>query len=187
VRAFIHLLLLLVLSGLAGAAWVAHRPLVVKISAPAKEAKPRDMMDDLRQAAIKRSALVEVSEADLNRHVASVLAAHLAEPLGKWAAFDGLVIDLEPEIAHLTFTWKIHGHLSTVTVDLSVVRQEKNFRVEVVGGSYGHLRVPRGLLRPMAPMLAAAGDALQPEIQALFQMNQVRLAKDKLVLDPRFL
>ncbi|MDZ4289061.1 MAG: hypothetical protein U0984_13925, partial [Prosthecobacter sp.] len=107
--------------------------------------------------------------------------------VGRWVKFQRLAVDLEPELAHVTLVWDVQGHPSTVTVDLRILRNEKSFRVEVLGGSYGHLQVPRGMLRPLAPMLETLSRALEPDIQALFQMNQVRVAKDKLVLDPRFL
>jgi hypothetical protein len=191
VRFVLHLLLLAGLSALAGAAWVAHRPApVVEIKplpATGRESKPRDVRDDLRQAAIKRNAILEVGEQELNRHLADVLAGPVGEPMGKWAKFERVAVDLEPDVAHLTLVWDVRGRRSTATVDVRVERQDKNFHVEVIGGSYGHLRVPRGLLRPLAPALRQLSQALETDIQALFQMNQVRVVKDKLVLDPRFL
>lgn len=185
-----HLLLLLCLSSLAGAAWVGHRAADLtglSGSTSAQEGKPRDILDDLHQAAIKRSALMEISEADLNRHLAETLTATVARPAGKWAAFDRLVVDLEPDIARVTLVWNIKGHRTTAAVDFKVQREEKVFRVEITGGSYGHLTVPRGMLRPLTPALDSLSRILAEEIQALFQMNQVQIAKDKLVLDPRFL
>jgi hypothetical protein len=187
VKFLFHLLLLLALSALTGAAWVAHRPAVLQASAALKEGtKPRDLVDDLKQAAIKGSGIVEISEAELNRHLSKVLTARMKAPLDQWASFDHLHLDLKTDVASATLAWKVAGHLSTVTVDLSVARLDKVFRIEVVGGAYGHLQVPRGLLRPLAPALNGLSMALEEEIQALFQMNQVRVAEDKLVLDPRF-
>lgn len=185
----LHVLLLLLLSALAGAAWVAHRPVAL---APVESAKPgpsgrqREFLDDLKQAAIKRSAVFEISEAELNRHLAKVVAAKMNPPANRWASFERVAVELEPDIAHATLAWKTEGHLSTATVDLNVKRLDSTFHVEVVGGSYGHLEVPRGLMRPLAPALENLAKVLQEEIQALFQMNQIQLAQDKLVLDPRF-
>ncbi|MEN3943925.1 hypothetical protein WJU23_21665 [Prosthecobacter sp. SYSU 5D2] len=182
-----HLLLLTALSALAGAAWVAHRPVpVAPVEAPKPGARQRELVDDLKQAAIKRSALFEVSEAELNRHLARVLTASLPAPVGDWVQFERLAVELEPDLARATLVWKLHEHRSTATVDFRVLRLEKTFRVEVVGGSYGHLEVPHGMLRPLAPALEKLAAVLKDEIQALFQMNQIQLAQDKLVLDPRF-
>lgn len=189
VKFLFHLLLLTTLSALAGAAWVAHRPADlagVNGLQAGDPARPRDVVDELKQVGIKRSAIVEVSEADLNRHLARVLAAKLPAQLEPWAAFERLVLDLEPDVARLTLVWNLRGHRSTATVDLRVVRQAQAFRTEITGGGYGRLRVPRGLLRPLAPALTGLAAALQEEIDALFQMNQMRVLKDKLVLDPRF-
>lgn len=182
-----NLLLLTALSALAGAAWVAHRPVsVAPIEPPVPGARQRELVDDLKQSAIKRSALFEVSEAEINRHLAKVLTATLAEPAVKWVQFERLAVELEPETAHATLVWKVQDRLSTATVDFRVLRLEDTFRVEVVGGRYGHLKVPHGMLRPMAPALENLAVVLQEEIKALFQMNQISIAQDKLVLDPRF-
>ncbi|MCW0220991.1 MAG: hypothetical protein OJI67_21870 [Prosthecobacter sp.] len=183
----LHSLLLIALSALAGAAWVAHRSMPLPQVEPVKVgARQREFVDDLKQAAIKRSAIFEISEAELNRHLAKVLTGTLRSPAGKWITFDRLAIELEPEIAHATLAWDVHGHTTTATVDLQIKRLEKTFRVEVVGGRYGHLEVPRGMLRPLTPAFEKLSSVLQEEIQALFQMNQIQLAQDKLVLDPRF-
>ncbi len=183
----VHLVLLILLSALAGAVWVAHRPAPMAPVEPAKAGgRQRELVDDLKQAAIKRSAIFEVSEAELNRHLSKALTARMDPPADKWVRFERLAVELEPDVAHATFAWNARGHLSTVTVDFSVQRLDQTFRVEVVGGSYGHLKVPHGMLRPLAPVLANVSSALKDEIQALFQMNQIQLAQDKLVLDPRF-
>jgi hypothetical protein len=187
VKFLFHFLLMTTLSALAGAAWVAHRPAAVPAPSPPKAgAKPRDLVDDLKQAAIKGSGVVEIQEAELNRHLARVLTAKVQPPISDWAKFEVLHIDLEPDVAHVTLAWDVKGHRSTATVALKVMRLEKVFRVEVIGGAYGHLTVPRGFLRPLAPALRDLSDALNEEIQALFQMNEVAIAQNKLVLDPHF-
>lgn len=187
VKFLIHLLLLITLSALGGAAWVAHRPVTLPPGVAIKGGgKNRDPVDDLKQAAIKGAGVIVISETEVNRHLEKVLSARRQGPLARWVQFENLHLDLEPEVAHVTLVWNVSGHWSTATVDLSVVRLEKNFRIEIVGGAYGHLKVPRGLLRPLAPALQSLNEALQEEIHALFQMNQVRVAEHKLVLDPRF-
>lgn len=182
-----HLLLLTALSAMAGAAWVAHRSATVaEVEPPKPGARVRELVDDLKQAAIKRSAIFEISEAELNRHLAKVLTAKMQSPVDRWVKFERLAMELEPEIAHATLVWNAKGHRSTATIDFSVKRLDDVFRVEVVGGSYGHLQVPRGMLRPLTPALEKLSLVLKDEIQALFQMNQIQIAQDKLVIDPRF-
>ena len=183
----INLLLLITLSALAGAAWVAHRPVTLPSGEAVKGGgKNRDPVDDLKQAAIKGAGVIVISETEVNRHLEKELRARRQGPLARRVQFENLHLDLEPEVAHATLAWNVSGHRNTATVDLCVVRLEKNFRIEIVGGAYGHLKVPRGLLRPLAPVLQSLSEALQEEIHALFQMNQVRVAEHKLVLDPRF-
>lgn len=186
-RFLFHLLLTATLSALTGAVWVAHRPALIQPLQVVKEgAKPRELVDDLKQAVIKGSGLVEISEGDINRHLARVLAVKENAALERWVKFERLHVNLQPEVAQFILIWNVYGHRSTVTVDLKVSRLEKVFRVEVIGGAYGHLHVPRGLLRPLAPILQNLSETLHEEIQALFQMNELRIAQDKLVLDPRF-
>jgi hypothetical protein len=187
VRFFSHLILMTALSALSGAAWVAHRPASIP---PLTEARPegrqRDLVDDLKQASIKGAGVLEVSQTEINRHLARVLAARIHESLGGRVKMEAVRVELREDLAQVIVVWNVLGHRSTVTLDLAVNRLEKVFRIEVVGGGYGHLAVPRGLLRPLAPVLRGLGDALRPEIQALFQMNQVTIARGKLLLDPRF-
>lgn len=103
-----------------------------------------------------------------------------------WVAFDGVSIDLEPDSARLFLVWKIKGHERTASVDLAIRRDDEEFHVEILRGAYGHLEMPRGMMRPLYPALRSVADALDPEIRALFQMTKITIAKDKLVLDPRF-
>jgi hypothetical protein len=186
IRPLLNILRLFVISALAGAAWVAHRPAIMPTAPSASNAKADDMLDMLRQTAIKRAAIMEISEAEVNRHLAATLAARIANPLGDWAAFDGARLDLEQGSARLFLVWKLKGHVRTVSVDLAISRDEDKFHIELLRGSYGHLDMPRGMMRPLYPVLRAVAEALDPEIRALFQMTKITIAKDKLVLDPRF-
>ncbi len=186
IRPLLQTLRLLGVSALAGAAWVAHRPAELPAALAANQAKADDLLDMLRQTAIKRAAVIEISEAEVNRHLATTLAGKVANVFGDWAAFDGARIDLEPDSARLFLVWQLKGHARTVSVDLAISRDADNFHVELRRGAYGHLDLPRGMMRPIYPVLRAVAEALDPEIRALFQMTQITIAKDKLVLDPRF-
>jgi hypothetical protein len=71
-------------------------------------------------------------------------------------------------------------------VDLSVQRTDKDFTVQVLSGAYGRLEVPRAMLTPLIPALNELARACRPEIQALFKLPNIRLTKDKVVLNPKF-
>ncbi|OYW78255.1 MAG: hypothetical protein B7Z37_00165 [Verrucomicrobia bacterium 12-59-8] len=186
IRPLFQTLRLLGISLLAGATWVAHRPAELpKVAAPST-AKADDLIDILRQTTIKRAAVMEISEAEINRHLATTLAGKIPGLIGGWVAFDGARIDLEPDRARLFLVWKVKGYTRTASVDLAISRDDKDFHVELLQGAYGHLQLPRGMMRPLYPSLQALAEALDPEIRALFQMTQITIAKDKLVLDPRF-
>jgi hypothetical protein len=186
IRHLFQTLRLLGISMLAGAAWVAHRPADIPGIVVSNSAKTEDLVDTLRQAAIKRAAVIEISEADINRHLATTLNGKIGGLLGGWVAFDGARIDLEPNSARLFLIWKIQGHTRTASVDLSITRDADHFQVDLLRGAYGHLQMPRGMMRPIYPSLRALAEALDPEIRALFQMTQITIDKDKLVLDSRF-
>jgi hypothetical protein len=191
------IVLLIALSALTGAVWVVHRsPDVGALQAELKTGPADnvpDLLDLLTQTAMKRTgvgrggAAIEVSETDLNRYLARRLTTSLPDQLASLATFDGVLVDLQPDQARVHLLWTLgKSHLSGASVDLAIKRQGEVFKVEVVRGSYGHLTLPRGMMRPLAPALDRVAAALKPEIDALFQMNQVKLLQDKLVLDPRF-
>ncbi len=181
----VHLALLVAFAALAGAAWVAHRPaLAPPPGEPAK--RPRDVLDELKQAAIKRSAVFEISEPDLNQHLACVLEACPRPPLERWMQFRRLAVSLQSEVLEAILVWNIGGAERTVSLRFQAIRRDSAFEVQLVGGRYGQLEVPRGLLRPLQPLLRQLGSVFAEEIGALFQMNQVRVAQGRLVLDPRF-
>lgn len=178
-----HILQLILLSALAGAAWVAHRP----DTAPSRpDGRVIDMADQLRQAAIKRSARLEWSEEAVDASLNARLAAAMDPKLGEWSRFDGLAVDLSEGKARLVTRWSLLGQPRTVSVDLGIQREGDVFEVRVLGGAYGRLKVFRGLLRPMAPFLRRLSDVFQPELEQLFKMNQITIDEGKLVLDPRF-
>lgn len=186
-RTIFHLLRLVLLSALGGAALVAHRPESLPVATPLSDkGKGYDLLDDLRQAAIKRAGLFEVKEADLNRYLVNVLPGRLGSRLESWMKLVDARVDLEPGKARFIIIWSIFGHSRTASVDLVVQRVGDHFHVEMLGGALGHLRLPRGLMRPLEPAMRVVADALDPEIRALFQMTQITVAKDKLVLDSRF-
>jgi len=186
VKFLLNLLLMTALSALAGAAWVAHRPRALPTVIVKDHGKAVDMTDEIKQAVIKGSAEIEISETEINRHLEKVLTARMAASLEKSVRFEKLHFDLDPGIAHATLVWDIAGQRQTATVDLAITHLDKVFRVDVIGGAYGHLQVPRGFVRPLRPALISLSTVLKEEVQALFQMNQVRIAEGKLLLDPRF-
>ncbi|MCB1275406.1 hypothetical protein [Prosthecobacter sp.] len=186
IRHLLQTLRLLLVSALAGAAWVAHRPADLPVPPQAGAVKNDDMLDMLRQTAIKRAAAMEISEAEINRHLKTVLSGKVANMFGGWVTFEGARVDLEPDSARLFLIWNLKGHVRTASVDLAISRDADHFHVELLRGAYGHLQMPRGMMRPIYPALTSVAEALDPEIKALFQMTKITIAKDKLVLDPRF-
>lgn len=186
IRPLLQILRLLAISALAGAAWVAHRPAALPSVPAAANAKADDMLDTLRQATIKRAAVMVISEEELNRHLASTMTSRVQGPFGSWVLFDGVRVELEQDMARVFLVWKIKGHVRTVSVDLAISRDDENYHVELLRGAYGHLDMPRGMMRPLYPALRSVADSLNPEIRVLFQMTKITIAKDKLVLDPRF-
>ena len=155
------------------------------------EAKDRaasgDVLDQMSQAAIKRSAPFEISEARLNAYLAERCHPVVSPPLDRWVQAAPPALDLRDREALLRLSWRWWAGWSTdLTVRLSLEREGDTFVIRVVDGAYGRLQVPRGLLAPMRSTLESLGIAFQAEIQALFKMNQIRIQQDRLVLDPRF-
>ncbi len=148
IRPLLLTLRLLLVSALAGAAWVAHRPADLPVPSQTGAVKNDDMLDMLRQTAIKRASVMEISEGEVNRHLKTMLTGKVASMFGGWAAFEGARVDLEPDSARLFLVWNLKGHIRTASVDLAISRDEDHFHVELLRGAYGHLRMPRGMMRP---------------------------------------
>lgn len=186
---WLHLALLVPLSAFAGAALLCHRTpdlSGVRTTLDAKETAFHDLASVLEQTAIKQAGQMEVSESELNDYLLRTLRA--AEPGGSssLARLDKVLIDLEERRARLHVFWMVLGHPKVVSIDFSVQRTQKDFVVEIAGGAYGRLEVGRGLLLPLTPTLEKLANACKPEIEALFKLPNIRIAKDKLVLDPKF-
>lgn len=182
-----HLLLLISLSGLTGAAWVGHRMPDLSAVAGADGSEPiADIADALEQAEIKRSAPIEITEADLNRYLAATVAGSQKGRTAASFSFEKMLIDLEPGVARITLCWLARGHRTSTSLDLAVSAVGANHRIEIVKGAYGRLPVARGFLLPVLPAYRELATACDAEVKKLLSMTKIQIAKDKLVLDPRF-
>lgn len=184
-----QLLLLAGLSALTAAAIVSHWPPDLS---GVRGAQPvagvgADIADLLEQAGIKRSAPFEISEADLNRHLAASIVGRQAGRTGRVAQFHRVLVDLEPDRALVTLCWKTGGHETTTTLDLRLAQAEGKHRAEIAGGAVGRLPVARGFLPPILPAYRALADACERELQGLLAMTRIQFGHDKLMLDPRYL
>lgn len=165
---------------------MAHRPVETSGEVGSKESSGPDLNEAIRQAVIKRTVVLEVTEASLNRYLAERLTGEISPTARGWAVFEGLTVDLQEGVARFDLRWKVGGHLQTVSVGVTVTREGDIFRVHIPGGAYGRLEVMRGFLRPMVPAFRRLGDVFETEIEHLFRMNKVEIREGKLVLDPRF-
>ena len=71
-------------------------------------------------------------------------------------------------------------------MDFTVGRRGPDLVMDVTGGHFGQLWVPKMLLSPLRPALNALAAACQPELIALLSLPKFSIAKEKLVLDPSF-
>lgn len=186
---WLHTALLVPLSAFAGAAWLCHRTpdlSGVKTTLQPKETAVQDLASVVEQTAIKQAGAMEISESELNDYLQRRLTASQTGLSAAVATFDRVIIDLEEGQARVNLCWTVLGHATVARVDLTVLRTKGDFTVEILKGAYGRLEVGRGLLLPLSPTLEKVVAACKPEISALFKMPNIRLAKDKLVLDPKF-
>jgi hypothetical protein len=189
-RFVIHFFLLIVLSALFAAALVAFRlpdlTDVNVIAVPNEKVLGDDWASQMEQSTIKQANTLEYSEAQLNAYLAVKLRGRVKTSNTHLDKFDRLLVDLEPGLCTVHFCHNLWGHTFVATVVISIERQAKTFRVEILRGAYGRLAVPRGLLLPLIPALNDLAQGFEPEIKALFKMPKIHLNKNKLSLDPRF-
>lgn len=187
---WLHTALLVPLSALAGAAMLCHRApdlTSVVTSLETKETVLFDLPRMLEQTAAKQSGgMVEISEGELNDYLQRTLRAVPAGASSAAGQLDRVMVDLEDGKARLHLCWIIFGRPTVASIEFTITKTPKDFTIEVVKGAYGRLEVDRGLLLPLTPALQKLGAAFQPEIEALFKLPQIRIEKNKLVLNPKF-
>jgi len=114
--------LLLLFSALTGASWVANRPAErSRLQSKESERKPtQGVLDQLEQAAIKRSAPFDISEARLNEHLAESVTSRPAWGGAKsWWRMEAPEVDLREGGAVLRLRWRLaEVHVCDLTVNL---------------------------------------------------------------------
>lgn len=167
----------------------SHRPANLK-DVPGLEvtnkATPEDLLDRIEQSVWHRNTPLELNELDVNHYLATVLNGRQSDPSSFLAQFDRLALDFQPGICRVLFLWTTRGMRTTASVDFTVMRDRKQFVIVPVAGSYGRLPVFRGALAMLIPACRSLSSALDSEIRAILQMNQIRFEKHKVILDPRF-
>ncbi len=189
-RFLINLFLVTWLGLLAAAAVQSHLPAdwskVKGLEAPQGKEQPPDLLDRMEQTVWKRSAPLELTEAEVNRYLARVVVGKQDGPTSTAAKFERVALDFEPNVCRVIFSWNVKGMGATsAMLEFSVERQGENFVVEPRRGAYGRLPVVRGMMCALMPALETLCHALDDEVHSVFQMNQIRFAQDKVILDPR--
>ncbi len=189
-RFTLYTFLLVSLSALLAATLLVHRaPNLTAIQTSAQGTEKggsEDIVSQIEQAVIKQSDPLEFTEGQLNRYLAHKLHGSQHGRSAWWGSFDRVLVDLEANLCQLHLCWTIAGHPTIARVDLRIERREHDFHIQILGGAYGQLQVPRGALTPLVPALRELANAADPELKALFKIPKIRLTKDKLQLDPRF-
>lgn len=181
--------LLIPLSALAAAALLSHQTpdlSSVQTVVEPKQTPVADLPNLLEQTALKQAAPIELTEGEINDYLARRLQAGAQGKSAGFAKLERVLLDLEEGRCRVNFCWRVGGHLTVAGVDIGIQRTPRDFKVEVLGGAYGRLRVPRGLLMPLTPAMEQLARACKPEIDALFKLPNIRIAKDKLFLNPKF-
>jgi hypothetical protein len=189
-RFLINVFLVLWLGLLTAAAIQSHRSAdwsqVKGIAAPQGKEAPLDLLVRMEQTTWRRNNSMELSEAEVNRYLARVIAGRQHGPTSGAAQFERVALDFEPERCRVIFAWNVAGRgTDSATLDFTLKRDGENFVVEPSHGTYGRLPVFRGMMCALLPALDSLCNALDDEIHAVFQMNQIKFRKDKVFLDPR--
>jgi len=185
-RFFLNLLITLWLSMLVAAAVQCHRPAPWPTLQPSAKPPSKNLLDVMEQSAFRRNASLELSEADVNLYLASIISGQQAGLSSTRVRFKSVALDFEPDLCRVCLTWDLWGKgESTADLEFTLQRQGDQFIIEPVKGHYGRLPLYRGMMGTLVPPLKELCTALNDETRLLFQMNQIRFAKDKIVLDPR--
>lgn len=192
IRFVINILLVLWLGLLTAATIESHRSVewsgVKGITPTQGKEAPLDLLErmELVSAPGRRVATTQLTEAEVNRYLARVVAGRQTGPTATTANFQRVALDFEPGQCRIIFLWNVAGRGTTsASLEFTVRREGENFVIEPRQGTYGRLPVFRGMMCALMPALKSLCGALDDEIHAVFQMNQIRFEKDKVILDPR--
>ncbi|MDB6118355.1 MAG: hypothetical protein JWO08_2136 [Verrucomicrobiaceae bacterium] len=186
---WLNSVLLVSISGLTAAAILSHQTpdlSKVKVGADATDHAPLELVEMLGQAVIKHAAQVEISEADVNDYLARRLKPASQGRSGRLAKFQRVLLNFDDGHCTAHLCWDVLGHTDVISVQFSIQRKGSEFVVEIERGAYGNLPVSRGFLTPALPAMQEVVRACKPEIDAIFKLPHLRIAKDKLVLDAKF-
>lgn len=188
-RFLVHLSALLWVSFLAAAVVQSHRVpnwATELVSSPPPRSPAPALIERIEQGLYKRNAPVIITEAELNDYLKKQLRISSNGPLAESLAFENFYVQCQAQGFEVRYVWKTaNGHLSAASARFQVARQDNLFLIEPVAGSYGHLSVPRGFLAPLLPALTGLAQALKPELDLAFQMNQLRFEPGRIILDPQ--
>ncbi|TLD69572.1 hypothetical protein FEM03_16575 [Phragmitibacter flavus] len=144
------------------------------------------LFERIEQGLYKRNAPVVITEAELNRYLNAHLRAMSTGPLAENISIDRFYVQCQREGFEVRLLWRAtNNHPATASMRFQVTRKENQFLIEPVGGSYGRMNVPRGIMAPILPALQSLATSLKSELDLAFQMNQLKFEPGKIVLDPR--
>lgn len=199
------LFLLVIAAGLGLALFQMSRPQdladVGGVGPAAPSAGSRDITVVL-QNAVKRRIPVTLTEAEINRWLATRIRPKQGGALAADISFESVRVRLEDGRAEWILERSVMGRPATISMYTQVIQTEGPKGVEGlverhggrfheaipypnVGGRFGRLPIPQGFLVLVMPSFAELAGALAPEWELIEQMARIRIEKGRLVLDPR--
>ena len=88
-----------------------------------------DLPSAIEQTALKQSAALELSEGDLNAHLAQHLRSSQSGATQRLGKLDQVLIDLEDNHATIHLCWRVFGHRIVASADLTLRRTEQDFQI----------------------------------------------------------
>ena len=184
------------LAFLTAAAFESHRPAdfskVTGLDTPPKASGP-DLLDRIEQSVWNRNTPLVVTEAEANRYLANAIHGRQVGASRRLAEFDRIALSFHgeengsPAFCRVWLLWKSNNdEKRTASLDFTLRREKQQYVIEPQRGMLGRLPVFRGALATLVPGLDNLCSALDEEIHAIFQMNQIRFEKGRVLLDPRF-
>jgi hypothetical protein len=163
---------------------------------------PRDVREVLSKA-VEGNYSVNITEADINQMFQSQLKAKQGGALSGVVTIKHVLVRLKEDIAEIIVVREIFGKQFTVSMYLQIEQTESESGINTkphlhggdvkkesilpkVGGRFGTMRVPQGLLRAVISDYIKIANALAPEIKLGYEdMARFKIKEDRLILDPR--
>jgi hypothetical protein len=146
--------------------------------------KPRNLLEEAQRAMIDRSAVLVLSEEEVNRYLNHRLAGEQTGAMSAFVKFRGVYVDFSPGEAEIIVEREFFGMPMTMSARL----RNERFRQQIVykpsGWTIGKISLGARNVKPVIDLFLRMRDTCIDEYHVLQQMREVTFEQNQIALNP---